>query len=273
MDTYALVAAALACVCSWVHYSGEFKTDSRNKSRVAAVGAYSCGTHWDYVPGRLLQSQQAGKNRAFLFFSGFKGPEISKTLGPSSAVPVDVELRQPKAGQLWTMFIAAQTILEPFRHWFLVGKVLKDIPKAERAGTCTEALWRRQPPPEESNNELDWIEWSKQFTSVANAVRSTDSHYHRPLDAEMKWLYTMLFDAGVQDTIEKYMVRLPHPHDLVLHLFVTRKPCDFCLAMIHAHHSKLQDRFGQNLCMCVLYFKQTIFMAAQKMLSENQTES
>ena len=247
MDTYALVAAALACVCGWVHYSGEFKTNSgANKSRVAAVGAYSCGRHWDYVPGRLPQSQQAGNNRgkAILLFSGFKVPHISKTLGLNSDVPVDVELRQPKAGQLWTMFTAAKTILEPFRHLWLVGKVFEDISKAKQIGTDTEALWRQKPPPDPEDNELDWIEWSKQITTFADAVKPTDSHYHKPLDAEMKWLHTMLFDAGVQDNIKGCMSRLPQPHDLVLHLFVTHEPCDFCLAMIVAHHSKLQDRFA-----------------------------
>ncbi|KAL3156742.1 hypothetical protein ABBQ38_001017 [Trebouxia sp. C0009 RCD-2024] len=244
MNLQATVCAALANLCGWIHYGAEIKTNSgQYHGKVAALGAWSCGQVWDYVPGRSRNSEPAAPkhSKAYVFFSGY---DASKTflpsIGQATGVHIGLEIKQIPAGFLWDMYKAVKERLSQVTQAALVQKVVNDIPKAVAARRKLAETWRKHPPPD-SDNELAWIEWGKHMAS-ANAFDPTkESDYHRPLDAEMKWLYTLLFDLGLQADLKARLSKMSMDLEVILYLYVTQEPCNFCVQMLLLHHSQLKD--------------------------------
>ena len=59
-------------------------------------------------------------------------------------------------------------------------------------------------------------------------------------DAEMHWLYVLLHDDALRDSLLQRYEAVQGP---LVHLLVTKAPCDHCCHMIVAKHTELQDRF------------------------------
>lgn len=116
---------------------------------------------------------------------------------------------------------------------------MDDIPKAVEASNKIAEALQRHPPPA-PGNELAWIEWGKQLTSTRSFNFTKENDYHRPLDAEMKWLYTLLFDQGVQASLKARLSKMSTEWMVILYLYVTQAPCNFCVQMLLLHHPKLK---------------------------------
>lgn len=71
------------------------------------------------------------------------------------------------------------------------------------------------------------------------------SDYHRVADAEMKWLYTVLHDAGLRTHLQSKLSQY-NESEVKLWLCVTLQPCDFCTQMLLLHHSELQKLYAQK---------------------------
>lgn len=68
------------------------------------------------------------------------------------------------------------------------------------------------------------------------------------VDAEMDWLYGMLYDDGSKRMVEQTFTEGMRRSDpLVLHLYVSRAPCHHCSCMIIAKESQLEQRFGRRV--------------------------
>ncbi len=248
MTLQAIVYAALASPCGWIHYGDEIKTRSGHyNGKIAALGAWSCGQAWDYLPGSPVDANVAARrSRAFVFFSGFNDNKpLARVVGPEAPVAIDLEVKQVQAGVLWIMFTAVKDTLSQVTQSGLVKKVVDDIPKAVKASNKIAEAWRRHPPPA-PGNELAWIEWGKQMTSTKAFESTEESDYHRPLDAEMKWLYTLLFDEGVRDTLKARLSRMSTELEVILYLYVTQEPCNFCVQMLLLNHPKLKAIYAPS---------------------------
>ena len=115
MTVQAVVYAALASLCGWIHFGDEIRTRSGHyNGKIAALGAWSCGQAWDYLPGSPVDANAAAarRSKAFVFFSGFNDNKpLTKVVGPEAAIPIDLEVKQVQAGVLWTMFTAVKDTL------------------------------------------------------------------------------------------------------------------------------------------------------------------
>lgn len=247
MNLQATVSAALANLCAWVHYGEDIKTNSGHyQNKVAAIGAWSCGQVWDYVPGRLRDSEPvaAKQSKAYIFFSGFNASKnFLRSIDQATGTHLDLEIKQIAAGLLWDMYKAVKETLSQVTQSLLVRKVASDTPKAGAARRSLAAAWRKQPAPD-SDNDLEWIEWGKQMAAANASDPTTD--YHRPLDAEMKWLYTLLFDLGLQADLKARLSELSMDLEVVLYLYVTHEPCNFCVQMLLLHYSQLKEIFAPS---------------------------
>lgn len=249
MTVQAVVYAALASLCGWIHFGDEIRTRSGHyNGKIAALGAWSCGQAWDYVPGSPVDANAAAarRSKAFVFFSGFNDNKpLTKVVGPEAAIPIDLEVKQVQAGVLWTMFTAVKDTLSQVTQSGLVKKVLDDIPKAVEASNKIAEALQRHPPPA-PGNELAWIEWGKQLTSTKSFDFTKENDYHRPLDAEMKWLYTLLFDQGVQASLKARLSKMSTEWMVISYLYVTQEPCNFCVQMLLLHHPKLKAIYAPS---------------------------
>lgn len=70
-----------------------------------------------------------------------------------------------------------------------------------------------------------------------------ESEYHRVLDAEMKWLWTLLHDAGVRTDLQRKLSQCSEA-EVTLWLYVTQEPCDFCTQMLLLHHPELKNLYA-----------------------------
>ena len=170
---------------------------------------------------------------------------LCKVVGPEAAIPIDLEVKQVQAGVLWTMFTAVKDTLSQVTQSGLVKKVLDDIPKAVEASNKIAEALQRHPPPA-PGNELAWIEWGKQLTSTKSFDFTKENDYHKPLDAEMKWLYTLLFDQGVQASLKARLSKMSTEWMAILYLYVTQDPCNFCVQMLLLHHPKLKAIYAPS---------------------------
>lgn len=64
-------------------------------------------------------------------------------------------------------------------------------------------------------------------------------------DAEMHWLYYLLHDDALRDSLRLRYMGKPGP--IVFHLLVTKAPCDHCSHMMVAKHQDLVTRFERDV--------------------------
>ena len=109
MNLQATVCAALANLCAWVHYGDDVKINSGHyQNKVAAIGAWSCGQVWDYVPGRLRDSEPvaAKQSKAYMFFSGVNASKnFLRSIDQAIGTHLDLEIKQIPAGLLWVICV------------------------------------------------------------------------------------------------------------------------------------------------------------------------
>ena len=134
----------------------------------------------------------------------------------------------------------------------LVQKVLQDEHLGTSYGDKVQNFWHRQ-PPNQNEDPLDWIEWSKkmQHSVPKQSDAQMQLDYHRVADAdsdfisEIKWLDTLLHDAGVQTDLQSKLSQY-NESEVRLWLCVTFEPCNFCTRMLLLHHSELEKLYAQK---------------------------